>query len=265
MRTVRAVTIRTADPTKIGIEGDDLATGGKAVRNAGSGLRTWSLMAAVAVVGVCLAAAHPQSAPSAAIAIVGGCVTALACRRYDQAVNLREARGSMPGRWHRVALALASAGLAVLIIGSSDLAFLAGYFGFMRLAYHTVVMSHWSPYDDPGFMGLATVIGLFLTLPVASSLRAALWPPGGPSVTGRRLTRWPFALAACVGCLLIADEMRERCSFCRFMAAYHAGPMARADGPKKAALHEWLRDWYERALIRPWLPLHPDRLPPGLE
>jgi hypothetical protein len=152
-----------------------------------------------------------------------------------------------------------------LIIGSSDLAFLAGYYGFLRLAYQTVVMSHWTPYGDPGFLGMAAGVGVSLALPVASSLRGAVWPPGGPSPHRRRPKRWPFALAACVGSLLMADEMRERFSFCRMMADYHAGPQARADGPQKAALLNWLRRWYEQAAIRPWLPIHPDRLPPGLE
>lgn len=59
--------------------------------------------------------------------------------------------------------------------------------------------------------------------------------------------------------------MRERYTFCRMMADYHAGPEARADGPKKAALHGWLRRWYKQAAIRPWLPIHPDRLPRNLE
>jgi hypothetical protein len=41
---------------------------------------------------------------------------------------------------------------AMAIIVVSDLAFLAGYYGFLGLAYETVVMSHWTPYDDPGYM-----------------------------------------------------------------------------------------------------------------
>jgi hypothetical protein len=171
----------------------------------------------------------------------------------------------MPVRRHRAALALASAGIAAWIIGASDLAFLAGYYGFLRLAYQTVVMSHWTPYGDPGYLGMAAVIGVVLALPVTSSLRGALWPPGKPSLPRRRLKRWPFAVGICVGSLLIADEMRERYSFCRMMAAYHASPEARADAPNQAALHDWLRRWYEQAAIRPWLPIHPDRIPPDLE
>lgn len=48
------------------------------------------------------------------------------------------------------------------------------------------------------------------------------------------------------------------------MADYHAGPQALADGPEKAALHAWLKGWYERAAVRPWLPTHPVRVPSGL-
>ena len=37
-----------------------------------------------------------------------------------------------------------------------------------------------------------------------------------------------------------------------------------AEDWKKAARHAWLSRWYGRAAIRPWLPVHPDRLPEAL-
>ncbi len=152
----------------------------------------------VAIVGVVLRRTRPEKLHQAvADAIVGGCFAALAYRGYAENVALVEAGGAMPDRWHRAALALASAGIAVLIIGSSDLAFLAGYYGFLRLAYQTVVMSHWMPYGDPGFLGMAAVIGVIPGAAGRVVLErgpvAAQWaePPR------RQLKRWPFALVAC--------------------------------------------------------------------
>ncbi len=237
------------------------------MRHPGPTFRTWCLMAVVAVVAVCAAATRPKSARSAAVAIVGTCVLVLAHKGYTEAVARRLADGAAISRSQRASLALASATLAAAVLGLADLAFLAGYFGFLRLAYQTVVMSHWTPYDDPGYQVTGVVIGVGLALSVASSLRHTVWPFGASKMPRRWRWRWlwPVALAALVAGALAADEMRERYTFCRMMAEYHAGTEARADGPKKAAVHDWLRRWYERAAIRPWLPIHPNRLPPGLE
>ena len=103
------------------------------MRSPGSGLWTWSLTAAVAIVAVSLAAGRPESAPSASVAIVGACVAAMACRGYAEAIALREARGSVPGRWQRGALTLASAGLAALII---VLLLLIGGLMLTRILHH---------------------------------------------------------------------------------------------------------------------------------
>jgi hypothetical protein len=59
--------------------------------------------------------------------------------------------------------------------------------------------------------------------------------------------------------------MRERYTFYRMTADYHAGPEARSDGPKEVALHAWLSRWYEWAAVRPWLPIHSARFPPRLK
>jgi hypothetical protein len=49
------------------------------------------------------------------------------------------------------------------------------------------------------------------------------------------------------------------------MAECHGSPQVEIDVPNKTAFHAWLKRWYERATIRPWLPVHPDHIPPGLE
>lgn len=237
------------------------------MRSPGLVLKTWALMTAVAIAAVSLAVVRVDSAPSAAVAIVGVCIIVLACRRYSEAVARMQAGGAMPGRLRKAGIALASATLAAATIGLSDLAFLAGYLGFLRAAYETVVASHWTPYDDGGYQLTGMIIGVSLALSVASSLRNTVWSPvsARPSRPWRRL--WPIALALCIGGLLFVNVMRERYSTCRRMADYHADHPALPNGPnpKTAARHAWLKRWYERAAIRPWLPVHPDRIPPELQ
>lgn len=80
---------------------------------------------------------------------------------------------------------LASTTLAAAVIGLSDLAFLAGYYGYLRLAYQTVLMSHWTPYVDPCYQATGVVIGVSLALSVASALRHTVCPPDA-SKTPRR-------------------------------------------------------------------------------
>ena len=58
------------------------------MRRPGSGLRTWSLMVAVAIVAVSLTSARVESAPSAAVAVVGAGVCLLAYERCSRTVAL---------------------------------------------------------------------------------------------------------------------------------------------------------------------------------
>jgi hypothetical protein len=224
-------------------------------------------MVAVAILAVCLAATRAESAPGAAIAIIGTCVSYLAYKRYSDAMSLRLARGLTTSRSQKAGLLLASATIASAVIGLSDIAFLIGYYGYLKLAHETVVRSHWTPDRDPSYMATGMIIGVILALGVASSLRRTVCSQkrtesGHPR---RWLKLWPVGLVILIGASWGAEEMRERYSFCRMMADYHAGPKAKADGLKNAALHAWLKQWYERAAIRPWLPIHPSRVPPGLE
>lgn len=152
----------------------------------------------------------------------------------------------------------------MVVIGSSDIAFLIGYFGLLKIADKTVTSSHWTPYNDPVFMATGVATGGILALCVASSLRRTIdREKSRCSQWWRNL--WPIGLAILLGTILGAEEMRERYRFCRMMANYHAGPQAQADVPGKAKLHAWLRRWYERASIRPWLPIHPTSIPPNLD
>jgi hypothetical protein len=230
----------------------------------GAGIRSYSIMVAVAILALLLAAVRVECAPGSGIAIVVSCIGYLAYKRYSEAVATRLAGGATISRSRKAGLVLSSITLAATIIGLSDFAFLAGYYGFLKVAYEAVVMSHWTPYDDPNYIGIGVVIGVPLALCVASSLRHLVWSPEATRTAFRWLKLWPVALTVCVGSLLVAEKLRERYWFCRMMADYHAGTEARADYPNRAELHDWLKRWYEQAAIRPWLPVHPDRVPKNL-
>jgi hypothetical protein len=248
------------------------------MRRPNSGLRMWSLGVAVAIVAVSFAAARAESAPGAAIVIVGTCVSLLAYKRYSEAIALRQAGDATISRSQKAGLVLTSATFALAIIGLSDLAFLAGYYGFLRVAYEAVVWSHWTPYDDRNYMGIGVVIGVALALCVASSVRHLVRSPEATRTHLRWLRLWPIALTVCVGSLLVAEEMRERYSYCRMMADYHAERAqrirpsdARIQGPdgdswqpspeavlRRAGYHRSLTEKYDFAARYPWLPIAPD-------
>jgi hypothetical protein len=50
----------------------------------------------------------------------------------------------------------------------SDVAFLSGYYGFLKLANELILCTHWTPDDDPIYMGTGVIIGLSLALCLAA-------------------------------------------------------------------------------------------------
>src|SRR4051812_4691418 len=74
-----------------------------------------------------------RCAPVAGILIVAACVSVLAYRGFVVAVSRRTAGGLTTSRLRKAALLVNSAVLAASLIGLSDLAFLAGYHGYMLL------------------------------------------------------------------------------------------------------------------------------------
>jgi len=226
-----------------------------AMRWPGAGVNVGGIMVVVAIVSITLAASNAESAPGAAIATVIACISYLGYKRYSAAVIRRQAHDLTIGPRQKAFLLLTSAIFSASVVGLSDIALLIGYFGSLKIADGLVVMSHWTPYGDPGFMAAGGGIGGVLALSVASSLRRTI-DRANLSHSRRWLSLWPVGLVIFLGTVLGAAEMRERYSFCQMMAAYHAGPEARAEGPKTAKKHAWLKRWYERASIRPWLPIH---------
>jgi hypothetical protein len=71
---------------------------------------------------------------------------------------------------------LASAAIAAAFIGLSDLAFLAGYYGYMEYSESTDRTCHWTPYRESDYVATGVSIGFVLALCVASSMRRTFWP-----------------------------------------------------------------------------------------
>jgi hypothetical protein len=219
-------------------------------------------MAAVAIAAVLVVAARFEANPIAGAAIIGACILCLTFRQRRDALVQRQARGLTTSRKQKAFLILSSMSLAVAIIGVSDLAFLTGYYGFMRII-NLHLWSHWTPYRDPGYMAIGAAIGLIVALRVASILRRKVssCERSQEGHSNESVKLWPVGLVALVGTLLVAEKLYERYSYCRWMADSHARPEAWGHDLNEAALHAWLNRWYERAAIRPWLPIHPDSVP----
>jgi hypothetical protein len=221
-----------------------------------------------AIVAVTLAIIHVESAHSAAIVLVVVCISCLAYMRYSESISLSQERGSTTNPSHKIRIFLASVTIATIVIGLSDLAFLIGYYGYLRVADAIILTSHATPSSIPGHMMVGWVFGILLALSVASCLRRTVWiQDRRKSWPARRCLKlwWPVGLLIMIGLLLVVDYEWERYSFCVVMAEYHTSAESKSEGLKKTALHAWLKDWYKRAAIRPWLPVHPDRLLPGME
>lgn len=152
---------------------------------------------------------------------------------------------------------------ATTILGGSTFAFMIILQGYRRLADEVFAMSHYSAALEPVHMAIGTIIGAALALRVASALDRTLARDRPPGI--RRWTAlWPVALVGVLAVSWGAQEMRTRSSLCRAMSTYHAA--RRGEGTRRdRALHAWLARWYERAALRPWLPIHPDRIPTRFE
>ena len=171
------------------------------MRRLGAGLKVWTLMVAVAITAVFFAETRAESAPGAAIAIVGACIACLASRRYSEAVALRQASGLTTSPLQKTGMLLASVAIATVVIGLSVIAFLIGYYGYLKIAFETTVWSHWTPYNDPGSMVTGGMIGMIFALWVAASLRRIVCKfertkSGQP---GRWLKLWSVGLVVLIG------------------------------------------------------------------
>ena len=152
--------------------------------------------------------------PLRGIVIVGFCVCCLAHQRYSSALAFRQSQSLKTSRSQRAVLLLSSSTFAATAIGLSDVAFLAGYHGYLKAADEINVMTDYSPSDAPGCMAEQVRHWASCWRFVLRRARgAASWGrqrngvEGGGSLVA---TLWPLAVAALVVLALGLEEMRQR-------------------------------------------------------
>ena len=113
--------------------------------------------------------------------------------RYSEAASQRQTQRLVMRRIQKIRLLLTSVAFATMVIGLSDLAFLIGYYAYMRFAQLSAMRTHWTPDDDPECMATAGFIGLALALGIATSLRKTCgWKRRAePGLRGRWYKFWP--------------------------------------------------------------------------
>jgi hypothetical protein len=223
-----------------------------------------ALALAVAAAALCCAAVRGDAGSSFTIVVIVACISALTYKSYRAAIDRATANGVEFSSSRRATLAIIHTGIASTVILLADLAFFTGYYGFLKLAVsiHLMelwLMELWSPYIDSGYMIIGAIIGAILALLVASSSRRTIWP-AGEGTTGWRgycVRSWPVLLVAVVGAILMMDVLQERWRYCVKMADFHAQQAPSVTDPRDVAFHDRLREWYMRASVCPWQPLHP--------
>ncbi len=108
------------------------------MRQSGVRFKAWMLMVTVATVAVSLAVVRVDGAPGATVAIIGSCIFCLAHKRYSEAVALRRAKDLTMSRSQKAVQVLTAVTIAAAVIGVSDIAFLVGYYGYLKIASETI-------------------------------------------------------------------------------------------------------------------------------
>jgi hypothetical protein len=183
----------------------------------------------------------------------------LAYNRYSEAVARTKERGITTGRTQMAKLLLGSGAVAAAIIGLSDVAFLAGYFGYMKAIDGIQRRSHWTPYYDTVHISAGILFGLTLALCVAHAMRRTAWPYEREASRSPYswLRLWPVFISVFIALVLGLMEMRQRWQFCSMMVAYHADGEQAARDADASSMHAKLKRWYSHTMWRPWLPIHP--------
>src|SRR4051812_44883267 len=80
--------------------------------------------------------------------VFAACIVCLAHKWNSDVLAERAAEGLTTSRWRRVRIAATSAAIAVAIIGSANLAFLLGYYGFLRSLSGMNAPYSWTRHHD---------------------------------------------------------------------------------------------------------------------
>jgi hypothetical protein len=137
------------------------------------------IMAAVAVSALILGVYRVDVAPSISVGLIVGSILVLAYKRYSDALAQVVNDERVATRSQKLTLLLTSIIVAVTLIGLSDAAFLAGYFGY-PLLWGTFGVAYQSngpslQHDVEQYI-IGAMFGLIMALTVAYALRRLIWP-----------------------------------------------------------------------------------------
>jgi hypothetical protein len=117
------------------------------------------LMAFAAVVAVATAAWREDSRFTAGMVTVATCVACLTRKLAKDDLAFHKAEGRETNRMTRGKIVSVSAAIAVAVIGTADLAFLAVYWSYMLTVYIVAGVDHFRPYEEPKHIVTGALLG----------------------------------------------------------------------------------------------------------
>ena len=135
------------------------------------------LMLVIGMTALAFAMTRVDAAPGVSLCVFAACTWFLASRRFAEAMARRAAEGLKTSRAQRARILAGSASIAVVAIGLPDAAFLAGYYGYMKLIREIPrPLYSGNPYLDLWHVLAGAFFGIIIALYVASIVRRWLGP-----------------------------------------------------------------------------------------
>jgi hypothetical protein len=134
------------------------------------------IMAAIAVSALILGVYRADVAPSVAVVLIVGSTSVLTYKVYSDLLTQAAREVQVITLLNKIALSLTAATVAVTFIGLSDVAFLAGYYGFVEM-----FTPFWTRYETDRQLGLedhllGACCGFISAMAAAYALKRTIWP-----------------------------------------------------------------------------------------
>jgi len=172
-------------------------------------------MAAVAATGLLCAALRCGDDVATLGVVIVGCTIGVAWLRHRDVASHRGDDGLATG-WKRKVLETCRAiGVAALLVGLSDLAFLVGFFSSANASSVSVrafVIVGRCHVGDPATIRWSTTMGLGLAFLVEDSLKRFIWRPVDAAGRPARayLALWPVVVTSALGCKRVSGAFTSR-------------------------------------------------------
>lgn len=158
------------------------------------------MLLALAVTALLFAALRSGDEVRMVWEVIGGCLGIVAYLRYRDLLAWRASQGLETGRGWKAWEAIKAVGVAVLVVGLADLAFLVGFFcpsGNVPYSLRAFAPAGRCWIGPMRSLKWSVTVGLILAMLVAGSMRSLFWPPGATDWRRPRtylLKLWPVAL-----------------------------------------------------------------------